>query len=133
MKTKIILSCLLYLGCVSTGFTQSACTSGKLDSNAKKVLPFMPDLSLQQERDMPVAVRRNQSPPDLNPVPESKMQRIRITADSIPVIVFRPDHPVGKMPVIVDFHGGAFVYPCSPGCITGVMSWPIRTAPLYLL
>lgn len=74
----------------------------------------MPDLSLQQERDMPVAVRRNQSPPDLNPVPESKMQRIRITADSIPVIVFRPDHPVGKMPVIVDFHGGAFVYPLQP-------------------
>ncbi len=116
MIKSIILSALIIGGMFCTIVCgQVPCRSGKLNPDAKMVLQYMPDMTLEQERSMSVEERRNHVPPDLDPVPESKMQRIKITADSIPVIVFRPDNTDGKtLPVVIDYHGGAFVAPLQP-------------------
>lgn len=128
MKTFSLYFLICFGGMLSC-LGQTACLSGKLDSNAKKVLPFMPNLTLEEERNIPVAVRRSQSPPDINPVPESKLHRMKITTDSIPVIVFRPDNMKGrkKLPLIIDYHGGAFVYPLQPW----MYHWSYELANMY--
>lgn len=106
------LSILAILFSFQNTYAQSAsCHSGKLDARVSFVLQYMPDQTLEQERAIPVAEKRKQGPPDPNPLPKDKMQQIKITADSLPVIIFRPDHSKKKsLPIIIDYHGGLFSY-----------------------
>ena len=71
------------------------------------------DLSLQQLRNLPIEqIKYPQIP--LIPYPKEDVTRIRITKDSIPVLVFNPGK--GKnLPVIINYHGGGFISPLVPG------------------
>jgi acetyl esterase len=48
--------------------------------------------------------------PPVTTYPAKDVQRIKITADSIPVLVFNPAHSKG-LPIIVQYHGGGFIQP----------------------
>lgn len=110
------LSILAILFSFQNTYAQSAsCHSGKLDARVSFVLQYMPDQTLEQERAIPVAEKRKQGPPDPNPLPKDKMQQIKITADSLPLTIFRTDHSTKKsLPIIIDYHGGAFFIPYQP-------------------
>lgn len=70
------------------------------------------DLTLEQLRKMPIEQIKFAGPPAM-PYPKTDVQRIKITADSIPVLVFNPTH--GKnLPVIINYHGGGFISPLLP-------------------
>ena len=73
----------------------------------------MPDLTLEQERTVPIAERRSHVPPNPQPVPPEKMQVVKILPDSLSVFIFRPDNieQDKKLPVIIDYHGGGFFLP----------------------
>ena len=71
------------------------------------------DLSLEQLRAMPIGQLKFPQIP-LLPYPKEDVQRIKVTRDSIPVLVFNPLHK-DNLPVIIHYHGGGFISPLVPG------------------
>ena len=71
------------------------------------------DLSLEQLRAMPIGQLKFPQIP-LLPYPKEDVQRIKVTRDSIPVLVFNPLHK-DNLPVIIQYHGGGFISPLVPG------------------
>ncbi|MDI9256788.1 alpha/beta hydrolase [Flavobacterium sedimenticola] len=70
------------------------------------------DLSLEQLRKTPIEQIKFAGPPAI-PYPTSDVTKIKITADSIPVLVFNPTK--GKnLPIIIHYHGGGFIAPLLP-------------------
>ncbi len=70
------------------------------------------DLTLEQLRKMPIEQLKYAGPPAM-PYPTADVKRIKITADSIPVLVFNASH--GKhLPIIIHYHGGGFISPLLP-------------------
>ncbi|MEO8853222.1 MAG: alpha/beta hydrolase [Ginsengibacter sp.] len=93
----------------------SSCNSGKIDPRVAFLANIFPDLTMEQENAMTIEQRRKSTPPNLHPVPADKMQWIKITADSIPVVIYKPDSITqGMLPVIIDYHGGGFIAPLQP-------------------
>jgi acetyl esterase len=71
------------------------------------------DLTLEQLRSLPIEqIKFVDLPP--RPYPKEDVLRIKITADSIPVLVFNPLHQQ-NLPIIIDYHGGGFISPLLPG------------------
>ncbi|MBX2931338.1 MAG: alpha/beta hydrolase [Chitinophagaceae bacterium] len=71
------------------------------------------DLTLEQLRALPIEqIKYPQLP--IMPYPKEDVQRIKITKDSIPVLVFNPLHK-NNLPVIIHYHGGGFISPLVPG------------------
>jgi acetyl esterase len=70
------------------------------------------DLSLEELRALPIG-QLKYPPMPVMPYPKEDMQRIKITKDSIPVLVFNPLHKV-NLPIIIHFHGGGFISPLIP-------------------
>jgi acetyl esterase len=95
-------------------FAQS-CGTRQLDPNIAAFLKMIgyQDLSLEQLRSLPIEQIKYPSLP-LTPYPKEDVQRIKITKDSIPVLVFNPLHG-DKLPIIINFHGGGFISPLVPG------------------
>lgn len=71
------------------------------------------DLSIEQLRSMPIEQIKNVPMPQI-PYPKGDVQRIKITADSIPVLVFNPAH-AQQLPIIINYHGGGFISPLLTG------------------
>jgi acetyl esterase len=71
------------------------------------------DFTLEQLRAMPIEQIKFAGPP-LMPYPTEDVQRVKITADSIPVLIFNPLHTTG-LPVLINYHGGGFISPLIPG------------------
>ncbi len=71
------------------------------------------DLSIEQLRNIPIEQLKYPQLPE-QPYPEQDVQRIRITRDSIPVLVFNPLHRK-DLPVIIHYHGGGFISPLVKG------------------
>ena len=71
------------------------------------------DLSLEQLRAMPIGQLKFPQIP-LLPYRKEDVQRIKVTRDSIPVLVFNPLHK-DNLPVIIHYHGGGFISPLVPG------------------
>jgi acetyl esterase len=71
------------------------------------------DLTIEQFRNIPIEQLRLAGPPVI-PYPEADIQRIKITADSISVLIFNPTH--GKnLPILINYHGGGFFLPLLKG------------------
>lgn len=67
------------------------------------------DLTLEQLRNTPIEqIKYPQLP--ITTYPKEDVQRIKITNDSIPVLVFNPLHKK-NLPIIIHYHGGGFISP----------------------
>jgi acetyl esterase len=115
MKTllvRLFLSLLLW-GQGQTIFAQT-CGTRQLDPRIAAFLQRIgqQDLSLEQLRALPIEQIKFAGPPVL-PYPQEDVTRIKITADSIPVLVFNPLH-ARNLPIIINYHGGGFISPLLP-------------------
>src|SRR6476469_2041676 len=91
------------------------CGTRQLDPNIAMFLKMVgyKDLTLEQLRSLPIEQIKFADLPQ-RPYPKEDVQRIKITADSIPVLVFNPLHQQ-HLPIIIDYHGGGFISPLLPG------------------
>ena len=107
------LICLLLLH-AHTSFAQT-CGSRQLDPGIASFLKLIgyKDLSLEQLRAMPIEQLKYVEIP-LIPYPAEDVKRIKITPDSIPVLVFNPAHEK-NLPIIIHYHGGGFISPLLHG------------------
>lgn len=64
------------------------------------------DLTIEQFRKISIAQLRLAGPPVI-PYSAADVKRIRITADSIPVLIFNPAHAI-NLPILINYHGGGF-------------------------
>ncbi|MBS1755519.1 MAG: alpha/beta hydrolase [Bacteroidetes bacterium] len=71
------------------------------------------DMSIEELRALPIEQIKYPKIP-ITPYPKEDVQRIRITKDSIPVLVFNPLHKQ-NIPIIIHYHGGGFISPLVPG------------------
>lgn len=115
MKKGLLLAfASLFLLYQQTLFAQP-CGSRQLDPNIAAFLKMIgyKDLTLEQLRSLPIEqIKYVDLPP--RPYPKEDVQRIKITADSIPVLVFNPLHQQ-NLPIFIDYHGGGFISPLLPG------------------
>lgn len=91
------------------------CGSRQLDPQIAGFLRVIQykDLSLEELRSMPIEQIKYPAIP-IVPYPKEDVKKIRITKDSIPVLVFNPLHKE-NLPVIIHYHGGGFISPLVPG------------------
>jgi len=71
------------------------------------------DIPIEQLRNIPINQIKYAGAP-LIPYPKEDVKRIKITADSIPVLIFNPAHAL-NLPIIINYHGGGFIAPLIPG------------------
>ncbi len=92
-----------------------ACGTRQLDPRVAAFLKMIgyEDLTLEQLRKMPIEQIKFPFLP-LIPYPPEDVKRIKITADSIPVLVFNPHH-AQNLPILINYHGGGFISPLLPG------------------
>lgn len=114
MKHLVALLNMLILISVAT-CSYSQCGDRLLDPNIAgflKVIGYK-DLSLEQLRATPIEQLKYPQLP-LMPYPKEDVQRIKITTDSIPVLVFNPLRKT-NLPVSIHYHGGGFISPLVQG------------------
>ena len=104
----LILTVLLAIG--SNG-QECGTDIGSRCSRILKIIGYQ-DLTLEQLRAMPIEQLKYLQIP-LLPYPKEDVQRIKVTRDSIPVLVFNPLHKE-HLPVIIQYHGGGFIHPWCP-------------------
>jgi acetyl esterase len=92
-----------------------ACGSRQLDPRVAFFLKMIgyQDMTIEQLRKIPIEQIKFAGPPAV-PYPKEDVTRIKITVDSIPVLVFNPLH-TQNLPVIINYHGGGFISPLLPG------------------
>lgn len=107
-----ILNVLFFIGVKD--LAAQTCGTRQLDPRALAFLKLInyKDLSLEQLRSIPIEQIKYDGPPVV-PYPKEDVKRIKITKDSIPILVFNPLH--GKnLPIIINYHGGGFIAPLIP-------------------
>ncbi len=113
MRTFILV---LSISLVVKGQELSAqtCGSRQLDTKIAGFLRMIgyKDLSIEELRNMPIEKIKYAGPPAI-PYPEGDVVRMKITKDSIPVLVFNPLHK-DSLPIIINYHGGGFIAPLIP-------------------
>jgi acetyl esterase len=107
---------ILSISLVFTSNESVAQTCGNRQLNPKiagflKIINYK-DLSLEELRSLPIEQLKYAGPPAI-PYPKEDMVRIKITKDSIPVLVFNPLHK-DSLPIIIIYHGGGFIAPLIP-------------------
>ena len=115
MKKSVIIFILAIAGvCHSQEISAQTCGTRQLDPRIASFLNMIgyEDLSLEQLRKMPIEQLKFSGPP-VQPYPREDVQRIKITADSIPVLVFNPTH-AKNLPILINYHGGGFIAPLIP-------------------
>lgn len=95
-------------------FAQS-CGTRQLDTRVASFLKLIgyQDMTIEQLRQVPINQIKYAGPP-LIPYPKEDVTRIKITTDSIPVLIFNPAH-AQNLPIIINYHGGGFIAPLIPG------------------
>ncbi|WP_461491520.1 alpha/beta hydrolase [Pontibacter sp. HJ8] len=90
------------------------CQTRQLDPRIDSFLKMIgyEDLTLEQLRLLPIEQLKFAGPPPVT-YPEGDVKRIKITADSIPVLVFNPSR-ARNLPIIINYHGGGFISPLLP-------------------
>ncbi len=91
------------------------CGTRQLDPQIASFLKMIgyEDYTLEQLRKIPIEQIKFAGPP-LIPYSKEDVTRIKITADSIPVLIFNPSHSK-NLPIIINYHGGGFISPLLPG------------------
>jgi acetyl esterase len=113
------LATVLILGFSFLGIVQNVsaqpCGERKLDPRVAAFLKMIgyQDMSLAQLRAMPVETIKFPVLP-LIPYPKEDVKRIKISEDSIPVLIFNPAHS-SALPIIIHYHGGGFISPLVQG------------------
>lgn len=98
------------------GLVAQSCGTRQLDPRVDAFLKMIgyKDMTLEQLRSIPVEqIRMSAGAPPI-PYPKEDVKRIKITSDSIPVLVFNPSH-AENLPIIIHYHGGGFILPLLPG------------------
>ncbi|MEO8965629.1 MAG: alpha/beta hydrolase, partial [Gammaproteobacteria bacterium] len=105
---------LFLLGLSSQQLFAQSCGTRQLDPNVAYMLKFInyKDQSLEELRNTPIEQIRSTGLPNI-PYPQEDVKRIKITKDSIPILVFNATHKKG-IPVIINYHGGGFIIPLVP-------------------
>lgn len=87
------------------------CGTRQLDPRVASFLKLIgyEDLSIEQLQKIPIEQIRAVGPPVI-PYPAADVKRIKITADSIPVLIFNPSH-ANNLPILINYHGGGFFIP----------------------
>lgn len=115
MKKLTLTAVLTLYFLISQQYTQAqSCGTRQLDPRVAMFLKIIgyQDLTIEQLRATPIAKIKFSGPPPV-PYPKQDVVRIKITADSIPVLVFNPAHSA-NLPVIIHYHGGGFIAPLIP-------------------
>jgi acetyl esterase len=109
-----LLITVLFAMIANAGFGQQ-CGSRNLDPDIAAFLKIIgyKDLTLEQLRNTPIE-QLKYPPLPIIPYPKEDVQRLKITNDSIPVLVFNPLHQT-NLPVIIHYHGGGFISPLVAG------------------
>jgi len=107
MKTHLILIATLLHAVAAHA---QICKSGRLDprvaTTLRTVLPDLsPHTSVEKVRDVKIEAPAS--------FPLSDVQRLKITADSVPLQIYNPSHANG-LPIIISYHPGGFVTPILP-------------------
>lgn len=91
------------------------CGTRQLDPRVAGFLKLIgyQDLTLAQLRSLPIESIKF-PPMPVFPYPKEDVKRFKITADSIPVLVFNPSHS-SNLPIIINYHGGGFISPLVQG------------------
>ena len=114
-KITAFLVCSLFFGATIQNIFAQSCGSRQLDTRVASFLKMIgyQDMSIEQLRKVPIEKIKF---PFMPVIPYSKedVQRIKITGDSIPVLVFNPSHST-NLPVIIHYHGGGFISPLVQG------------------
>lgn len=112
---KSILLCFLCITSTCLRLSSQTCGNRQLDPDLVRFLKLIEykDLTIQQLRAMPIEQLKFPPLPVI-PYPETDVSRIRVTKDSIPVLVFNP-HYAENLPVIIHYHGGGFISPLVQG------------------
>jgi len=103
----IFLGIMVLFSCQEL-FAQS-CGSRKLDPRIAEFLKMIganQDMTIEQYRSIPGEQLKLLGDPPI-PYPLEDVQRILITADSIPVLIFNPAHKQ-NLPIIINYHPGGF-------------------------
>lgn len=87
------------------------CGTRQLDPRIAAFLKMIgnEDLTIEQLRKIPIEKIKFAGPPPI-PYPKEDVTRIKITADSIPVLIFNPLHSE-DLPILINYHGGGFISP----------------------
>lgn len=114
MRLFIFVFLFITVAGVIKGFAQP-CGTRQLDPQIDAFLKIIgyQDLTLEQLQKLPIEQIKFPNIP-LTPYPQEDVQRIKITKDSIPVLVFNPLHKQ-NLPVIIHYHGGGFISPLVKG------------------
>ncbi|MFN8182770.1 MAG: alpha/beta hydrolase [Bacteroidia bacterium] len=115
LKSNCRLLILILTVLLAIGSNGQECGTRTLDPDVAGFLKIIgyQDLTLEQLRAMPIEQLKYPQIP-LLPYPKEDVQRIKVTRDSIPVLVFNPLHKE-HLPVIIQYHGGGFISPLVPG------------------
>jgi len=95
-------------------FSQT-CGTRQIDTRVASFLKMIgyQDMTIEQLRNLPIALIKFPALPMI-PYPKEDVKRIKITADSIPVLIFNPSH-AQNLPILINYHGGGFISPLVPG------------------
>jgi acetyl esterase len=114
-KSTFIIFLSIVLAFNSQEVSAQTCGTRQLDTRVASFLKMIgyQDLSIEQLRDIPIEQIKFPIIP-LIPYPKEDVKHIKITADSIPVLIFNPAH-AQNLPIIINYHGGGFISPLVPG------------------
>ncbi len=114
-KLSIIAIISISWFCNQQNLYAQSCGSRQLDPGVAGFLKMIgyQDFTLGELRAMPIEQIKFAGPPPI-PYPKEDVRRIKITADSIPVLVFNPGQAT-NLPILINYHGGGFISPLIPG------------------
>jgi acetyl esterase len=114
-KTILIIFLIIVFVCSRQELFAQSCGTRQLDPRVASFLKMIgnEDLTIEQFRKIPIAQLRFAGPPAI-PYPAADVKRIKITADSIPVLIFNPAH-ANNLPILISYHGGGFFLPLLQG------------------
>ncbi|RYE57977.1 MAG: steryl acetyl hydrolase [Sphingobacteriales bacterium] len=114
-KPIIIISVSLLIIFNRQDSLAQSCGTRQLDPQVAGFLKLIgyKDWGLEELRNMPIEQIKYPIIPQ-TPYPKEDVTRIKVTKDSIPVLVFNPLHQ-SNLPVLINYHGGGFISPLVPG------------------